>query len=245
MTNPEHPDPDPTRRIDPPDEPTQSARPTPGASDAEPTRRLDTPAQERTAWEGEAHPRPAGGDVTQTYDQTYDEAGPPPDVPGRRRRHGFLWWLFGLVLGFVLAFLVVALATDDRPATDEAAQAQLEAMEAELEERDAQIAELEARLAEAEAAAGDRDADVEAQRQALDERAAALEEWQQALAEREAAIDEREAAVAEREREVEQREDEQPEQTEDSDGIELPDIDDEVVDNIVQRILDQLRDLFN
>ncbi len=237
MSSHEPPDQDPTRRQDPAGgDPTRRVDP----AGPDPTRRMDRPPPpgdsaptQQQPWEGEAQPRPTG---TASEEAGYDELD--PDEPPRRRGRLFLLWLFGLVLGFVLAFVVIALATDDdAPVADADAQERIEALEAELEQRDAQISDLEARLTEAEAAAGDRDEDIEQQRQALEEQSEVLAEWQELLAQREADLDDREAALAERERALDEQEDEP--------GIDLPEIDDETVDGIVDRVLEQIRDWFN
>lgn len=166
---------------------------------------------------------------------------PPPDAPaddddptrGRGRRE-FLIGLAGAVIGFALALVVVALTTGGAE-VDEDLATHLASLEEDLETRDARIAELEAQLDEAEAAAGGRESDIELQRQALDDRADVLDEWEQRLSEREAQAAQREAAVAERERDADT----------DTPIIDTDDIiDDETVDNIVERVIDGIRNLF-
>ncbi|MEX2550179.1 MAG: hypothetical protein WD638_08120 [Nitriliruptoraceae bacterium] len=187
----------------------------------------------------------------------------PPAAPGEdgeeepphNRLREIAIGLGGAVLGFALAFVIVALSTsgeDELPA--DAGAAELEEAQATIDERDARVAELEAQLAEAEAAAGDRDEDLVAQREALDDRSTALDEREQALDEREAAVAAREAEVAAREEAVEQAEQDSDAgevdggETDDGDdgdgGIDLPDVDDEEVSNAIERLLEQIRGLF-
>lgn len=194
------------------------------------------------AWEGDVpvETGPSTGTGLQ-------EDEPPPE-PRSRAREAMIG-LGGALLGFVLAFVVVALGTSgDAPADDgqlAAAQERIETLEAELAQRDAAVADLEAqrdeletRLAEAEVAAGEGAADVEAQRQALDERAAALDERAAAIEEREAALDQREAELG----------DTPPaDPAEPGEGLfpgdGLPELDGETADTIVDRIIEELRDL--
>jgi hypothetical protein len=168
----------------------------------------------------------ADRDAYGDYEHYEDE---PED--GRRR----IWrdvfaGLIGALFGFVIALVVVALATSP---PEPVATAELAAAQERIAELEAQLAERDAQLAEAEAAAAERDVDVEAQRQALDERATALDERARALDEREAAVEQREAQVAERERAAD-----------DPDAPQVPAVDDETVDNIVERVIDYFRDLF-
>jgi hypothetical protein len=199
-------DPDPTQRIDPVE----------GFEAETPLREPDT-LHARSDATGDAHQ----SDVDRQDAET----------SGRGREIAIA--AIGAVIGFVIAFLVVALGTSDDgdDAQLAAAQEEIEELEAGVEERDATIGELEARLSEAEAAAGARADDVEAQRDALDERASILDE-------REAALRERADALDERERELDQRE--QDASTE-SPG---PGIDEETAEGIVDRVVEQIRDLF-
>jgi uncharacterized protein HemX len=157
-------------------------------------------------------------------------AGTPGQVdhadPPRRRGRDLLFVLVGVVLGLAIALVVVALMTGDEADQVPEAEARVEHLEAEVADRDARIADLETRLAEAEAAAGGREQDIEEQRRALDARAAVLDEWSDALTEREAALAERERVLGT------------------FPDLEVPGLDDEVVDNIVERILEQLRGWF-
>jgi hypothetical protein len=262
-----------TRRVDPPPPEAETRRLDPGGGTpelgvpADATQQLDA-TEARPAWEAEVPvppgARPGGADPAADW----DDGGVPPEgevveeEPTSSRGKHALLVLLGAVLGFALAFLVVALATsgDDTDADVVATQEQLDALEAELEARDATIADLEAQLAEAEAAAGERDEDIEAQRQALDERSQSLDDREAALDARQDALDEREAAIVDRE---DQAGTQPPPDTDDDgdtgdtgDGGEggetgdggLPDIDtDEIaeeVENVVERILDWLRGLF-
>jgi hypothetical protein len=201
-----------------------------GSTDPDPTRRIDpvegfeaeTPL--RDSYDAGA----AAGDA-EWQDPAVEEEQEPSTNRGREVAIGAI----GAVIGFVLAFIVVALGTSgdaDDPQLA-AAQEEIEELEATVDERDAAIDELEARLAEAEAAAGARADDVDAQREALDERAGILDE-------REAALQDRAAALDERERQLDQREQEEPG---DSPG---PGIDQETAEGIVDRVVDQIRDLF-
>jgi hypothetical protein len=267
----------------PGDAPTRQLPPTDGPSAADATRASDTAALDRThaleePWEGTAQPYATGSHAADDGTAEAEVAGPAPvESSGRRRGRDVALLLVGSVLGFVLAFLIVAWSTSGDPATeDEAAAAgqaevaaleeQLTALEAERDEALARTGELEAQLAEAEAAAGERDEDVEAQRRALDERAGALDERATALdaredqlEEREAALDDRDAALTTREQDLDAREaalDEGETPTEgdgggeeegDDGGIrlpELPEIDTEEAGNVVEQVLDWLRDLF-
>lgn len=175
-----------------------------------------------------------------------------PEAEAERRWPQYLIaGLVGVLIGFAFAFVVIAMGTSGQetdPTEATAAQERITALETELADREATIAEMEARLAEAEAAAGDRAEDVEAQRRALDERAAAMDERARALDEREMALDRRENEIAEREAAAEQPAD-QPDQPDDpgeqpDDGPGLPEFDPEQAENIVERVLERLRELF-
>lgn len=248
---------DPRWPADQPDE-----RPDPQAAD--PTQQL--PAQPagstQPPWEAEVAPRgaaPATGGAAGGA-PPYDPE-PQPEGPGRGRQIA-IGVISGLA-GFILAFLVIAIFTGgDDPVSDPgvaASQERIDALEAELAGRDQQIEELEARLADAEAAIGETDADFDAQREALDERATALDQRANALDEREAALDQRERDLNDREAAIAEREQQadDPDGTGDPDGsgsdgdgsddggVTTPDIDEEEVQNIVDRVLERLRDLFN
>jgi len=230
--------------VNEPDEPTRRVTPT----DGPPRSRDDDP----TAVMGSV-PSETGesGPVTPPSDEE--------EAPPRNRLREVVIGLGGAVLGFALAFVIVALSTSGADElTGDGAVAELEDARATIAERDARVAELEAELAEAEAAAGDRDEDVAAQREALEDRSAALDQREQALEEREAAIADREAEVAAREEAVEQSEQEpedggsgdpDPEDggTPDDGGdgiVDLPDVDEEEVSNAIERLLDRIRGLF-
>ncbi len=227
-----------------PDEPTRRVTPTDGPSrdrDDDPTAVLGSVSSEP----GESDP-----------------ATLPPDEeeePQRNRLRDIAIGLGGAVLGFALAFVIVALSTSGADElTGEEAAVELEDAQATIAERDARVAELEAELAEAEAAAGDRDEDVVAQREALEDRSAALDQREQALEDLEAAIADREAEVAAREEAVDQAEqggdsggagDGDPGDGGTPDGggdgiIDLPDVDEEEVSNAIERLLDRIRGLF-
>lgn len=186
----------------------------------------------------QVEPPPGSGEHASTPAGEGLASDEPADEPSSSRARTFAIGAFGAVIGFIIAFVVVALGLSD-PAPDgqlAAAQEEIEQLEASLEERDAQVAELEARLVEAEAAAGARDEDAEAQRQALDERATILDERQDALEERAAALERRADELDERERAIADREDA-------DDGAPLP-IDEETAEGIIDRIVEQIRDLF-
>jgi hypothetical protein len=243
--DPNRQDADPTRRVD-----------APGQHDPDPTRQLPAqPAghQPNEPWEAEVPARTAGAAThgSSTADDPHDPyAGPVEPGSSSRGKQVAIGVISGLV-GFILAFILIAIFTGGDEATDDpgaaASQERIDALEAELADRDLQIEELEARLAEAEAAAGESDADIEAQRQALDERATALDQRAGALDEREAALDEREAAIAEREQEAdaEPAPSEPDPEPDDNGGLTPPEFDEEQVENIVNRVLERLRDLFN
>ena len=194
----------------PPSDPSETAS-------LDPTRALEEP------WEGTAHPATTGSHATDA-DPTLDDRQEPAaaaaeDGRGRRRGRDVALLLVGSVLGFVLAFLIVAWSTSGEPATDDEAAAarqaeidaleeQVGALEAERDEANARTDALEAQLAEAEAAVGARDEDVEAQRQALDERADALDGRASALDTREGQLDEREGALDDRSAALDAREQE-------------------------------------
>lgn len=221
----------------------------------EPTRRVSS----------EEHADPQRDqDPTAVLGSVPPEAGDPGHAPARpedaeeepphNRLREIAIGIGGAVLGFALAFVIVALSTsgaDEVPIGEGAAE--LEEAQATLAERDARIAELEAELAEAEAAAGDRDEDLAAQRDALEDRSVALDEREQALEEREAALTEREAAVSAREEAVEQAEQDadtgevdggETGEEGDGGGIDLPDVDDEDVSNAIEQLLERIRGLF-
>ncbi len=229
--------------VNEPDEPTRSVTPTEG------------PGRDRnedpTAVLGSVSSDPGESDP-------YTLPPDPDEEPLRNRLREIVIGLGGAVLGFALAFVIVALSTSgaDELTGDEAA-VELEEAQATIAERDARVAELEAQLAEAEAAAGDRDEDLVAQLEALEERSSALDQREEALADLEAAIADRDAEVAAREEAVEQAEQEgvtggsgdgDPGDggTPDGDGgmIDLPDVDEEEVSNAIERLLDRIRGLF-
>lgn len=199
----------------------------------------------------------AGGPVADPGNQ--GTPGPPPqpddERPPRRWGKGAALVLLGIVLGFVAAFVVVALGTEDASPTagpSEAAMQRIQALEAEVAERDATITDLEAQLEEAGAEAGQADEAIAAQREALDSRAeeldaraSALNEREQALADRERAVEEREQQLAAREQELEEggpSDGEEP--SDEGGGLDLPELDDEQVEGIVDRVLDRIRELF-
>jgi hypothetical protein len=267
MSDPNQPD--HTRRVDP----DATQRHDPDATqrhDPDATRRVDGPGQgagteqQHTqriapatgaatgagAWEGTADPhRPTADAWEEGTDEPLD---PDPDEPGRDRRRDLAFGAGGLLLGFLLAFLVIALGTSDRGDGEvAAADERVEELEFELEERDARISALEAQVAEAEAAAGESDADVEAQRQALEERSQALDdrvdridERSLALDRREAELDEREQALAEREQQVDEPADGDGADTDGDNGGLLPELDTDEVETFIDRILERIRDLF-
>jgi hypothetical protein len=262
MSDPNQPD--PTRRIDP--DATQRHDPDAARrADPDATRRVDeagqgaiadqqhtqriAPATGAGAWEGTADPSRPSGDAWQ--DDTEDPAGAALDEPEpeRDRRRDLAFGAGGLLLGFLLAFLVIALGTSDRGDGEvAAADERVEDLEFELEERDARISALEAQVAEAEAAAGESDADIEAQRQALEERSQALDERVDRIDERSLALDRREAELDERERAIAEREQQADEPADgDGDGENgglLPDLDTDEVETFIDRILERIRDLF-
>jgi hypothetical protein len=258
MSDPNQPD--PTRRIDP----DATQRHDPDATrrvDPEATRRVEGPGQgagadqQHTqriapvagaeAWEGTADPRAASADAR--YEDAEEPAGAAPDEPGRDRRRDLAFGAGGLLLGFLLAFVIIALGTNDRgDGGVAAADERVEELEFELEERDARIGALEAQVAEAEAAAGESDADIEAQRQALEERSQALDDRVDRIDERSMALDRREAELDDREQALAEREQQADEPT-DGDGENgglLPDLDTEEVETFIERILERIRDLF-
>lgn len=253
MNRPDDPDRDLTRPIDPPPAPSSpppSPPPPPPSAPAaprtDPSARPPSFEQDPTVVSGWAEPGEHAHAVTPSGEGA-------PRSRGRRFRRGFVIWLVGAVVGFAAAFVVVALGTGDPTDGELAAEQRIAELEAELEQRDAQLADLEAQLAEAEAAAGAREEDIEAQRRALDERTEVLDEWAQTLAVREADVAEREAELAARQgqleelrRQVEDASDvELPEvDLPDLDLPELPDVDDGLVDTIVERVLEQLREWF-
>lgn len=226
----------------------------PNPQDADPTRQLPAqPAghQANEPWEAEVPARsvaPATPDRSTPYGADDPATRPEGPEESGRGRQVAIGLISGLI-GFILAFIMIAIFTGDEDGTVDpglaASQERIDALEAELADRDVQIEELEARLAEAEAAVGESDADIEAQREALDARAGALDERANALDEREVALDQREAAIAERE----QQADADPPPTDpepgENGGLTPPEFDDEQVENIVNRVLERLRELFN
>ncbi|HUH06373.1 MAG TPA: hypothetical protein VML96_01070 [Egibacteraceae bacterium] len=174
-----------------------------------------------------------------------DRSGARRPAPRRerpRRGRELLFAVIGALIGVAAAFVIIALGTADGSADDPAtvaAQDRIAALDAALAERDAQVAELETRVAEAEAAVGERAEDIEAQRQALDDRAAALDDRARALDEREAAAEQREAELAERERTGTPATPEDPA----APGDDAP-IDEETAQTIIDRVIDQIREMF-
>jgi hypothetical protein len=247
-------DPDATRQVDP-DATRRADGPGAGAgAEQQHTQRIAPVAGAATgagAWEGTADPhRPP-------EDDWHDDAGEPVDAaadePDRDRRRDLAFGAGGLLLGFLLAFLIIALGTSDRGDGEvAAADERVEELEFELEERDARIGALEAQVAEAEAAAGESDADIEAQRQALEERSQALDDRVDRIDERSLALDRREAELDEREQTLAERE-QQADEPADGDGDAdpdgengglLPDLDTDEVETFIDRILERIRDLF-
>ena len=224
-----------------------------GPPDADPTRQLPAqPAGHHPSepWEAEV---PARTTAPETPGQASPYGAEPRDPrveepePSGRGKQVAIGVICGLA-GFILAFIVIAIFTGDDDAVVDpgiaASEERIEALEAELADRDLQIEELQARLDEAEAAIGESDADIEAQREALDERAAALDQRANALDEREVALDQRDAAIAEREQQAET--DPAPADPDpDDDGLTPPEFDEDDVENIVNRVLERLRELFN
>jgi peptidoglycan hydrolase CwlO-like protein len=254
---PDAQDADPTRPLPPP-----ASGSSPGSGDPDPTQQLPSQPSGQP-WEAEVpvRSRDAQSDPGNAYANDPYSADPLPVAEESGRGKQIAIGAISALLGFILAFVVIALFTDDdAPVVDDSqlaeAQEQIEELEAEVADRDLQIEELEARLADAEAAIGESDADLEAQREVLNEIAAAqdereqtLNEREQALNEREQGLDEREAAIADREAEGDSAPTE-PEAPPDGDGesdggLTPPDIDEEEVENIVNRVLERLRDLFN
>lgn len=178
--------------------------------------------------------------VRSNTEQLPDPVGTNTQDRDRRRRvlRAAVIGLIGAVIGFGLAVLIVALTGDDDAGGDSTADLTSESLEADLRDRDARISELEAALAEARAASEGSDQDTDARNEALDERAAVLEEWSRDLSDREDDIARREAELDDRAGTGDEG-DGSP--ADGGAGI----IDDEVVDGIVQRVLDQLRALFS
>jgi hypothetical protein len=265
-------DPDATRAVDP--DATRAVDPASGGGDLESTQRIDLGAgagqtAEREPWEGTADPYDTPAGATGYLDPDGEPLEGPPDEPATdeaegRRGRDLAFGVGGMVLGFLIAVLVIALGTSDRSPEGETAAApeRIEELEAGLADRDATIDALEAQVAEAQAAAGASDADAEAQRQALDERAQALDARVEAIDERSTALDQREAQLDERQSELDQREaelaDREQQAEEPADGGEpggggdgddggeglLPDLDTDEVETFIDRILDRIRDLF-
>ena len=226
----------------------------PNPQDADPTRQL--PAQPgghhaNEPWEAEVPARSAasatpGESAPYGADDPYAESV-EPEEPGRGKRVAI--GLISGLAGFILAFIVIAIFTgDDEAMVDPgvaAAEERIEALEAELADRDLQIEELQARLDEAEAALGESDADIEAQREALDERATALDQRASALDEREIALDQWEAAIAEREQQADVDPAPADPDPGENGGLTPPEFDEDELENIVNRVLERLRELFN
>jgi hypothetical protein len=181
----------------------------------------------------------------------YEEA----EEPSRRGRDAIIG-LAGLLLGVVLAFVLVALGTrtpgtDPETADAAALQERIAELEAQVDEQAAQVAGLEAQLADEDVATDQRAADLEAQRQAQEQRSAALDARAQALDEREAALDRRAAEpppVAPPPPDApvtDPAPDEPPADEQPGGGLpSLPDIDTEQAETIIERVLEQIRDLF-
>lgn len=251
----ERPGDDPTRRI-PPDEAAGA-----GGWDEDATRRID-PSQEPTRVE----PGPPPTDPTQQAyaDPWYgepeaEEVEEEPleeEARGVTRGRAALYSLATFALGFVVALFLVAAFGEDPAVEDEADAERIAELEEEVAERDEEIAALEGQLEDQEAeleaardALDDADADLAEAREALDERAAALDDRESQLDERAAGLDERAAELDEREAAIEQRETALAEAEEDDDvdldDIDLPDveIDEEQAQNIIDRVIEGIRDL--
>jgi hypothetical protein len=217
---------------DPDQDATQAIGGTTPTPDA--TQRIDrTEGYEARGFEGET-PLRDEPDADAPYDG-YANEPPPEDEAGGMTKGRIAAIAAGtFVLGFIIAFIVFALGTsgDADEAELAAAREDVAELESAVDERDAQIADLEARLAEAEAAAGARADDIESQRQALDERAANLDDREAALGERAEALDQREQEIEQRERDAD---------TDDGSG---PGLDEETAEGIVDRVVDQIRELF-
>jgi hypothetical protein len=202
----------------PPPPPPPGPAPTrPVQPDPSDTAALDTTRALEEPWEGTAQPYTTGAGEQPDGDSV--DAVEVEEQPRRRRGRDVALLLVGSVLGFLLAFLVVAWSTSGEQTTEDgdtaalqeqvvALEEQLGALEAERDDALARTDDLEAQLAEAEAAAGVRDEDIEAQRQALDERAAALDDRAGAQDAREDQLDDRDAALNDRAAALDQREQE-------------------------------------
>jgi Tfp pilus assembly protein PilN len=221
--------------------------------DQDATRRIELP-DDRPRHATDRGTAPAGDALRGPGDENTD-LDDEDEVPPRRGRDiGFA--IAGALVGILLTFVVIALTTGGETGTAGTDDAALAEREAELAERDRQIEELDARVMDLEAQlaevgddSADRDAELAAQREALDERLAALDarveeadNRQAALDERANALDQREAAIAEAEADTGSP----PTDSDDSDGDGGIDLDDlgETAEGVIDRVLEEIRNLF-
>lgn len=228
--------------------------------DQDATRRIELPDERPST--GQAHGSPPPSGQSPGYgDERTDRVGEPEPEPEPRRGRDLGFAAIGALVGLLLTFVVIALTTggaNDDPAADDTA---IEARDAEIAERDRQIDELDARILDLEAQlaevgddSADQDAELAAQRQALDERLEALDARVEEADNRQAALDERTAALDQREAELAEREAEGDAPPPDGGGdggddgaggggVDLDDLE-ETAQGIVDRVLDEIRNLF-
>ena len=201
----------------------------------DPTRRIPAQPDPDDPHSASGAPHRGGADDTWSAPGTGD--GEPPEQPTSGRRSTAMLVL-GAVLGAIITVFVIALGTSS-PEPEPAADAEIASLQAELDDRDAQLAERDAEIAELRARLEGEDADAAARAAELDERRDALDERATSLDERAAELDRREAELDAREAEI--RRDE-----EGTDPVDDPDDDDlsEEVDTIVERVLEEIRQLF-
>lgn len=227
----------------------------------EPGRRLDA-VGDSTYEDDDGY---AGTSTEDPYASTaYAEDQPAEEDSGQRTsRSGWrsaLLVLVGVVVGFVAALVVVALFGGDTGDTEavEARDARIAELQTALEEAESENAALadalEQREEELEAALDAADSatdDIEAQQEALSERAETLDEREETLEERAEALDQREQALDQGEQQPAEggEDDADPAPAEDSGvlpdtDIDLPDLDEEDAEALVDRVIDRLRELF-
>ena len=200
----------------------------------------------------EHDPQAAGEQEPLAEEPVADEPGPADPEP--RRGRDVAMAVIGALVGFILAFVIVALGTGEADGVDPAeVEAQIAALEAEVS---ALEDELEARDEQLDELAAERDEALEEAVEGADE----LEERQEALLERERDVEERTAELNEREAELDARAEEldareaaiaeqedgaPPPEADDENGeLPLPDVDGEAAEGFVDRVLDGIRDLF-
>lgn len=166
-------------------------------------------------------------------------SGPPVRQRRGSRLRTFMWFLFGLGLGFLAALVIVAVygntsfgaGDDDAALRQELAdtEQQLEDLRGTIEQRDQQVSDLQERLEDAVGEA---------------ERADALERLRETLDARQQDLDRLDDELEQRQQQIEERLDEADPDGLPTPDVDLPNIDGEEAQAWIDRAIESLRDLF-